>query len=339
VRFDYGTTTYYVRPMRSLLVTLTLVASLVACGKKKDNAGTGTASASGSAVVEQPLPTSCPAGNVVQDGKCIPAVTPATVAVVQTQQTRIDDLAKLLDQVELVAAPVELLDGFRQLPQWKALADKSAKLKVADTVVATLNEAVKKLRELKGHLGEASQRLGNLKGELDKLLNDPTVVRKIEDVRTTVSTELRAAIEPLAQNVKDTIQNALTPLATQLNDMADLVIGACAMAKLSGGGDKMKEMCESAKVVFEKGRTFVDDFKTKPATLFTDISTKLETELDQLLDAAAKQAVDTAQQAVNDALNLPPGGTGSGSSGSGSAAPTGSAAPAGSAAGSAAPAP
>lgn len=329
MRFDYGTASYYVRPMRSLLVALLLVASF-GCGKKKDGADTA-GSGSASAVVEAPMPASCPAGNVVQDGKCIPVVTPEKVAVVQAQQTRIDDLAKLLDQIEVVAAPVELLDGFRQLPQWKTLADKSDKLKVADTVVATLNDAVKKLRELKGHLGEASQRLGNLKGELDKILNDPTVVRKIEDVRTTVSTELRAAIEPLAQNVKDTIQNALTPLATQLNDMADLVIGACAMAKLSGGGDKMKEMCDGARAVFDKGRTFVEDFKTKPATLFTDISTKLEAELDQLLDAAAKQAVETAQKAVNEALSLPPTGAGSGSAGSGStgsgSAGSGSAAP------------
>lgn len=318
--------------MRMFLVAGLVIASLAACKGKKADDGTG---GSGSAVktVEPPLPASCPAGNVAQDGKCIAVVTPEKVAVVQQQQTRLDDLAKLLDQVDLAAAPVELLDGFRQLPQWKALADKSDKLKVVDTVVATLNDAVKKLRELKGHLGEASQRLGNLKGELDKLLTDPTVVRTIDEVRTKVSTELRAAIEPLALNVKDTIQNALTPLATQLNDMADLVIGACAMAKLSGGGDKMKEMCDSAKAVFDKGRTFVEDFKSKPAALFTDMSTKLETELGLLVDAATKQAVDSAQTLVNDALNLPPGG------GSGSAAPAGSAAaPAGSA-GSAAPAP
>jgi hypothetical protein len=295
-----------------------------ACGgKKKDEPGTGSGSTA--KTVEPPPPMNCPPGNVVQDGKCVVVITPEKVAVVQQQQTRIDDLAKLLDQIDAVSAPIELLDGFRQLPQWKTLADKSQKLKVADTVVATLNEAVKKLRELKGHLGEASVRLGNLKGELDKLLTDPGVAKQIEEVRTKVSTELRAAIEPLAMNVKDTIQNALTPLATQLNDMADLVMGACAMAKLSGGGDKMKEMCDGARAIFDKGRTFVEDFKTKPAALFTDISSKLEAELDLLVDAAAKQAIDVAQQAVNDALKLPPGGSGSGSAapaaGSGSAAP------------------
>ena len=301
-----------------------MVALLAACGGKKNEEAKG-GSGSAAKTVEPAKPMTCPPGNVVQDGKCITVVTPEKVAAVQTQQTRIDDLAKLLEQVEIVAAPVELLDGFRQLPQWKALADKSAKLKVADTVVATLNDAVKKLRELKGHLGEASLRLGNLKGELEKLMTDPGVAKTIEEVRTKVSTELRAAIEPLAMDVKDTIQNAITPLATQLSDMGDLVIGACAMAKLSGGGDKMKEMCDGAKAVFDKGRAFVEDFKTKPAALFTDISTKLEAELDLLVDAAAKQAIDVAQQAVNDALKLPPGGGSAGSAGSSSAAPAGSA--------------
>lgn len=289
-----------------------MVAVLAACGGKKNDEAGGGGSGSAAKAVEAPKPTSCPAGNVVQDGTCVPVVTPEKIAVVQQQQTRLDELAKLLDQVEVVAAPVELLDGFRQLPQWKALADKSAKLKVADTVVATLNDAVKQLRELHGRLGEASQRLGNLKGELEKLMADPTVVRTIEEVRTTVSTELRAAIEPLAADVKATIEKALTPLATQLSDMADLVIGACAMAKLSGGGDKMKEMCDGAKAVFDKGHAFVEDFKTKPAALFEEVSGTLEKELDLLVDAAAKQAIDAAQQAVSDALKLP---------GSGSAAP------------------
>ena len=307
--------------MRRILVVLVAVAALVGCGgKKKEQEGGGTAG-SAAKTVEAPLPASCPAGHVVQDGQCIAAITPEKVAVVQQQQSRIDELAALLEQVELVAAPVELLDGFRQLPQVQQLAEKSTKLKIADTVVSTLNDAVKKLRELKTQLGEASQRLGNLRGELEKILNDPATVRRIEEVRTTVSTQLRAAIEPLATDVKDTIQNALTPLATQLADMGDLVLGACAMAKLSGGGDKMKEMCDSARTIFDKGRQFVEDFKTKPAALFTDVTTKLESELELLVDAAAKQAIDTAQQTVNEALRLPPSGSAAGSAGSAAPAP------------------
>src|SRR5688572_4826221 len=109
--------------MQRILVVLVVALALVACPKKKDDAAGGGGSGSAVKVVEPPLPASCPAGNVAQDGKCVPVITPEKVAVVQAQQTRIDDLAKLLDQVELVAAPVELMDGFRQLPQWKTLAE------------------------------------------------------------------------------------------------------------------------------------------------------------------------------------------------------------------------
>lgn len=287
-----------------------VVLAAAACGSKKDNAGGGSGSADPK-VVEPAKPVTCPPGNLVENGACVAVVTAEKIAVVAQQQTRLDELAKLLDQVEVVAAPVELLDGFRQTEQWKSMAAKSTKLQIADTVVATMNDAVKKLRELDGSLGEASVRLGNLKGELDRVMTETGAAQQLADVRTKVSTELRAALEPLAASVQDTVQNALTPLATQLSDMADLVLGACAMAKLSGGGPNLKEMCASAKDVFEKGRAFVEDFKGKPAALFEEVSTKLEAELDVLVDSATKTALDAAQTQVNTALKLPPAGAGS----------------------------
>lgn len=322
--------------MRRILVVVSVLA-VSGCGSKKEGGG---AAGSGTPTAVAPAPVTCPPGNVVQDGACVVVVTPEKIAVVTRQQTRLDDLAKLLEQVEVVAAPVELLDGFRQLPQWAAMAEKSAKLRVAETVVVTLNDAVKKLRELKGSLGEASVRLGNLRGELDTLMTSTGAARQLEEVRTKVSTELRGALEPLATKVQDTIQNALTPLATQLSDMGDLVLGACAMAKLSGGGDQMKTMCDSAKVAFANATSFVTDFKARPAALYHEVSTTLETELAQLVDAAARTAIDTAQTQVSAALNLPPAGSGSvGSAGSAAVpmvstdggavgAPAGSAAPA-----------
>ncbi len=307
--------------MRRILVVLLMLVT-GGCGSKKEGGGTGSAT---DPKPVEPTPMTCPPGNLVQNGACVAVVTPEKVAAVVQQQSRIDELAKLLDQVEVVAAPVELLDGFRQLPQWKTLAERSVKLRVADTVVGTLNDAVKKLRELKASLGEASLRLGNLKGELDAVMTNTGTARQLEEVRTKVSTELRAAIEPLALEVQDTIQNALTPLATQLSDMADLVLGACAMAKLSGGGDQMNKMCAGARDAFDKGKAFIDDFKARPAALFADVSTRLESELDLLVDSATKQAIDTAQTQVSAVLNLPPTGTGSGAA-AGSAGSAGSAA-------------
>jgi hypothetical protein len=289
--------------MRRILVVIGVLAiGLGGCKGKQQEAGSA-----GSSVAAPAAPVACPPGNVVDGDKCVAVVTPEKIAAVAAQQTRLDELAKLLDQVDVVAAPVELLDGVRQLPAWQTIAGRSDVAKTADQVVATLNLGVKKLRELKGHLGEASQRLGNLKGELDQLMTSTGAGRQLAEVRGKISGQLRGALEPLAGQLQDTIEHALAPLAEQLATMADLVIGGCAMAKLSGGGDKLAQLCANARGIFDAGTKFIDDFKAKPAQLFGELTGKLEAELDQLVDGATKQALDAAQRAVTKALALPAG--------------------------------
>jgi len=290
------------------------------CGKKTDSSGTA-----GSATVT--APASCPAGSVVKDGACVVVVTPDKVLAVATQKSRLDDLATFLDKLDTLAAPIDLLNGFRQTEQFKTLKASVPKLDTVDTVVATLADGVKQLRAFKTSLGEASVKLGNIGGELDKLLKDPGTAKQLADLRTQVSTELRATIVPLALQVQDTITKAIAPIEAQLSDTADMVIGACAMAKLSGGGDKLKDLCAQAKDVFGKATAYMADLKTKPAALFDDVSKQLETQLDQLVDSETKALIADAQAKINAVLLLPvqtgsASGSGSGSgTGSGSAHP------------------
>ena len=305
--------------MQRVIATLGLVASVAACGNKPEPAG-GKGSGDGSAPAPAG-PTKCPPGNAVKDGACVVVVTPENIAAVTQQQSRLDELAKLLDQVDTVSAPIELFDGIRQLEPWQALKAKSARIAALDTVAAGLNNGVKTLRTFKGSLGEASARIGNLKGELDRLMTDTGSARRIEDVRAQVSAQLRTAIEPLAAQVQDTIQNALVPLATQLSDLSDVVVSGCTMAKLSGGGDKMKDLCAQAKAAFTSGLAYIGDLQSRPAHLFLDVTSQLETQLDQLVDAETRKLVDAAQVKIGETLKLPAGGgTGTGSGG-GTAAP------------------
>ncbi|MGE0548170.1 MAG: hypothetical protein AB7R00_13985 [Kofleriaceae bacterium] len=297
--------------MHKLVVVVALLAA--GCGSKNESGG--TAGSNDQKIVEAPLP-SCQPGALVKDGACVPVVTVAKVQAVAEQQTRLDDLAKLLDKVDIAAAPVELLNGFRQLDQWKTFAAQNEQLKTVDDVVALLDEAIKKLRAFRASLGEASGRLGNLKGELDRLMTQTGASARVEDVRARVSAEVRGVVEPLAIQVADTIQHALAPLVVKLNDTADLVIGACAMARVSGGGDKLKELCAQAKDVFGKALMYLTDLKDKPAQLFNNVSAQLSTQLDQLIDEQTAKAIAGAQIVVNDALKLPP------AAGSGSATPT-----------------
>src|SRR5437016_2142799 len=93
---------YYVRRMRRIFVVLILLAA--SCGHKKD-AGGGSGSGSSEAKPVEDKPMTCPAGNVVQEGKCVAVVTAEKIDAVVKQQTRLDDLAKLLDKIDTVSAP------------------------------------------------------------------------------------------------------------------------------------------------------------------------------------------------------------------------------------------
>src|SRR5215470_14244606 len=102
-------------------------------------------------------------------------------------------------------------------------------------------------------------------------MTDTGGARKLEDVRASVSAQLRTAVEPLGAQVQDTIQNALVPLTTQLSELSDVVVTGCTMAKLSGGGDKMKDLCAQSKDAFTKALAYLIDLKARPAQLFADI--------------------------------------------------------------------
>jgi hypothetical protein len=138
--------------------------------------------------------------------------------------------------------------------------------------------------------------------------------RKLEEARALVSAQLRTAIEPLAAQVHDTIQNALVPLATQLSDASDVVVMGCTMAKMSGGGDKMKDMCAQAKDGFAKALAYLDGLQARPAQLFHDVTSQLEAQLGPLVDGETRKLLDAAQAKISEAVKLSP------AAGSGSAA-------------------
>jgi hypothetical protein len=283
------------------------------CGKKTEPA-TGSAGSAGSAAVAAG-PATCPGGSVVKDGACVAVITADKVAAVVAQKTRLDDLATFLDKVDALAAPIELLNGVRQTPQWKSISATSSKLAVVDQVVVVLDDGVKMLRTFKASLGDAATKLSHLSTTLDGLMKDTGAAKQLADVRAQISTELRGVVEPLAAQVQDTITKAIAPIEAQLSDTADLVIGACAMAKLSGGDD-LKKLCGRAKDVFAQATAYITELKAKPAALFDDVSKQLETQLDQLVDTETHTLILAAQAKVDDALKLP---AQTGSAGSGSA--------------------
>ncbi|HEY5949308.1 MAG TPA: hypothetical protein VIV40_27630 [Kofleriaceae bacterium] len=281
--------------MRALPVVVMALAVFACSSKKQDKPA-------GEKPVEKGLV--CAAGQVNKDGACVVVVTEAQVAAVAQQQSRIDQVAKLLEQADTLAAPIDVINGLRDLDAWKALAAANNKAKLADDVAVQLDNAVKTLRTFKASLGEVSTRVGNLKGELDKLMTQTGAAQKLEDVRAQISTQVRATVEPFGAQVADTIQNAIVPLTAKLDEVSAVVDITCGTVKLKGG-DKAKALCKDAKSAFAKATTFMIDFKDQPAKLYGELSTTLETQLEQLVDKETKAAIDAAQAKVNDALKLP----------------------------------
>jgi len=291
--------------MKAAVAVACVLALAGGCGKKKAN--DEPAPGSDRPVATAPQPTAS-------------LVTAAQVSAVAQQQSRLDELGAILDKADVVSGPVALLDAITKLPEWTQIVAKVDKLKAVGDVAAQLKDGVAQLHTLRDSLHTASQRLGNLKGELDKALADHTGGVKLDDLKKTVSSTLRTALEPLATQLATTIAKVIGPLSTQLSDTADLIIGACAMTKLSGGGKEIQDLCATAKETFTKATAFLADLKVKPSALYTEVSAKLEEQLGDLVDTEVRKALELAQTQVDAALKLPPAAAGSGSgSGSGSA--------------------
>jgi hypothetical protein len=296
---------------RFFVVVVTLV--LAGCGGKKDNGGGGTASGTGSSAEPKPVekPMNCPAGNVVQDGKCVAVVTAEKVEAVAKQQTRLDDLAKTLDKLDSIATVVELVDGLRKIDAIKKALESTPQTKQIDAVLAELNNGVKTMRTFKAGLGETATRLGNLKGELDKMMKETGAAKQLAEARAQISSQLKAALEPLANQAADVIKNALGPLGDKLEEIGAGIDVVCGSIRLTGGADA-KDICKKAQAGWKDLLVFLEDFKTKPAKLVEEVYSELQKQLDQLIDAESKKLLDAAQAKVNEALKLP-AGSGSGS--------------------------
>jgi uncharacterized protein YjbJ (UPF0337 family) len=281
---------------------LLLVTALALGGCKKNEAPQPEAKPA------DPVPLRCPAGSVVKAGACTQVVTAERVQAVAQQATRLDELGQLLGKADLAAAPIELLNGLRQLDAWKKLAATSASLGRVDQLVAALGGAVKELHAFKDGLGTTAGRLNNLKGELDKLMVESSTAQQLEDVRQRISSQVQGVVGPFEQQVQGALAKITPPLVAKLGDLGDLITGGCSLPPdaLAGGSEQLKTLCGQAKDVFGKATTYLTEVKDKPAALFAEVTGELQSQLGELVDQETKTIVERAQTAVGDALKLPP---------------------------------
>jgi hypothetical protein len=290
----------------STLHSCVLLLALAACGKKGDD--------DGKKVVEQNTPTptpppavTCPKGQIDDGGKCV--ATPVTAAKVDAVKKSADKLAEidaLLADIQKLGAPIELLNAFTKLDAWKKMAAANSKLAEADKVIATLDIAVKQLTTFKAQVAASRGKLTDLSGTLQKAIDDSGAAKTLTDLRTQVSTELKAAIAPLEAEVAATVQKALTPALIELTKTGELLEAGCALVTLSGGSDEAKDLCKQAKDVFTQGLAYVKGLEGKPVTFFTGLVTELDTQIGDLVTAEGKALLKDADARLKAALTTPP---------------------------------
>ncbi len=318
------------RPRTYLFAAITLAVALAGC---KNKAASNKAAGSGASQVgsnASAVAIQCPPGNGIANNVCVPAVTAEKIAAVTQQQNRVAEYANLLEKADVLTAPVELLGGFRQLEVWKNLVKLNKKLVIVDEVALGLDAGVKELRALKITLTDSANKLGDLRGFLDGLLTQPAVAQPLATLQAEVAMRLRGVLEPLEVQISKVAQSTLVPAAQKFADVTDMVIGACAMGKATGGGDALKQLCDQAKAAFGPAQVFLADFKTQPMALFTQLTGTLETTLSNLLDEKTQMLLTEAQTRINALMKVAAtdAGAGSGSSigsGAGSAGSAGSA--------------
>lgn len=273
--------------------TLALLCILSACG--------GKASDDDAKWQPEPGAKSCGPGMVLKGADCAAVVTKDQVAAVSAAQAKVDDLAKMLDAVDAITAPVQLLDTLRALDEWKTLADHSDKLKAVDDLVAQLSAASAQVHALQTTLKSSSTRLQKLSSALTVITTNTGPARKLENVQQQVNAALGGVVADLQPQVVAALAKVTPALSAQLDDISDALLGACTFVKFLGG-DKVKEVCGSARDTFKKAQRFVDDVADRPAKVVGDVAQALTSQLGELSNAETQQIAKRAQDAVDAAI-------------------------------------
>lgn len=284
--------------MKRAMVWVGLAALVaVGCGKKDDGAEAQGTPKPGAAPA-----VACDKGQIHDGTKCVAVVTPDAVAAVKGQVSKLDEIEGKLDKLGELTAVIELVNAIRQLDVWKKASATSSKFKKVDEMVDTLQQGSEELAAFNTQLKASKAKLADLGGTLQELYDGSGAARTLADARAQVSTELRAAVEPLQAQVTEAVK-AIEPALTELAKLGDIIGGVCAMGSLYGGGAEFDTLCKTGKEAFATALAFLEANKDAPKTMLLELVGQLESQLGALIDAEAARLLDQAQAAVDSAVN------------------------------------
>ncbi len=278
---------------RVLLVVMVSAALVAGCKKK----GETQQQAGG----EDAPAVTCDKGQLLDQGKCVPVVTAENVMAVEAQANKLDELQKTLGKLEVLTAPIELMNAIRQLDAWKKFASSSSKFKQVDNVVEQLSAAVDQFKAFEAQLADSRTKLADLTGTLQGIYEGSGAAKTVADARAKVSSQVQAAIEPLQAKVTEATA-AIEPMLGELDKLGDIFSGVCALGSISGGGDDFKKLCEQGRDQFKAAVNFLEAHRDAPKTLLTDLVSGIDSEVGDLISSETKQLLEQAQKKVDEAI-------------------------------------
>jgi DNA repair exonuclease SbcCD ATPase subunit len=279
---------------RALLsAALVFLLPLAGCGKKDDDKTQETPKGT-----DVPAVT-CDKGQVAEGDKCVAVITPEKVEAVRQQASKLDEIQQKLDKIKVLAAPIDLMDAIRKLEAWQTAAKTSDKFKQVDEMIVQLKAGTDQLKKFNEQLKASKAKITDLGNTLNQIYEGTGAAKTLQAAKLQVSTELRAAIEPLQAQVVEAMK-AIEPAFEELKKLEDILDAVCGVGKLSGAGSDFEKLCETGEEAFEKAVDFLEENKDAPRTILMDTVTALETQLDSLVTTEAKKLMDDAEAKVKE---------------------------------------
>lgn len=265
-----------------VLCALSLLA-MGACKDKKDKKQKTPAAQK--PTPEKPAPA-CPAGQVMDQGKCVTVVTPDKVDQVKKQAQALGVVAKTLEQFEKIEAPIAIVKLLMKTDAWKTAAKASKTLQSADEVVKALDATIDEIKKFSASATTGRKMLDSLVVKLSALQGGSAQYKSLADARKQLTDQLVQGLEPLAEQAKKMANAALAPAIEQIKKVVEYADAVCAIVKLSGTDD-LKKQCKDVKGASDAAIAWIELAMKTPDTFVADLVKNLNTALGSLLDDKA----------------------------------------------------
>ncbi len=229
----------------------------------------------------------CAAGQLGSDTGCVPALAAEQVDALAQQAARLAAVGERLAGAEVLGRAADVLTTFHGLATWRRDAALDPSFAIVDHAPA-LRAAPAQLAALATQFTDGAHQLQALHDLLAAISRTPGA-HTVADVRAEISTRLAATFAPLGASVTTTIRDTISPLVSPL---VDEVMVLNQHVCLRPDATTRRPCADSA--VVSAAAAYLEQARQRARQDFDDVGGQLEQRLGDLIDGAARTAIDRA---------------------------------------------